>query len=290
MIKEKFENIRIVESGYNAGWGVGCNIGIENSKGELIAVVNNDAFLDIKCIEEMVNSIILKDDFGSCACKILLSDDKNKIEAVGLSIYKDGMAIARGRLEDKMKYIESEEIFCASDCVCLYRKKMLDDVQYYDPDFFMYANDSDIGWRQQLFGWKCIFNPKAVAYHAHSKSAGNYSDFKAFYVERNRLFVAFKYFPFVDFILSFYYSIYRYILQLLLIKSNKGALAKYNKESSLFKGLGILIKAYLGFVKAIPSLYRKRKYLFNRCKIERNTVSNVFKKYGVSAKVIASYE
>jgi len=290
LIRSKYENVKIIETGYNAGWGIGCNIGIAESKGEFISVVNNDAYLDNMCIEEMVKSIILKNDYGSCACKILLSDDTERIEVVGLCIYKDGMAISRGRHENKIKYDNSEEVFCASDCVCLYRREMLNEIGLYDTDFFMYANDSDIGWRQQLYGWKCIYNPASLAYHAHSKSAGNYSDFKAFHVERNRIFVAFKYFPLFDFMISFYYSFYRYLLQLLLIKSNKGSLSKYKEESSLVNGLGILIKAYFSFFKAIPLMYKKRRYYFSRCKITRRTVTNIFKLYGVSAKVIASYE
>lgn len=290
LIKCKYKDIKIIETGYNAGWGEGCNIGIKESKGEFISVVNNDAFLDYNCIEEMVKSILLKNEYGSCACKILLSDDNEKIEVVGLSIYKDGMAISRGRHENKNRYDKSEEVFCASDCVCLYKRAMFNQIGLYDSDFFMYANDSDIGWRQQLYGWKCIYNPIALAYHAHSKSAGNYSDFKAFYVERNRLYVAIKYFPIIDFIFSFYYSIYRYILQLLLIKNNKGSLSKYKEESSLFNGLKILIKAHFSFFKAFPSLYKKRKYYFNRCKISSSIIKNIFKLYGVSAKVVASYE
>jgi GT2 family glycosyltransferase len=290
LIKENFKNVKIIETGYNAGWGVGCNIGIEESKGEFISMINNDATLDEKCLDEMVKIISSNQKYGSCACKILLSEDEERIEVVGLSIYKDGMAISRGRNENKNNYLLSEEVFCASDCVCLYRRVMLDEIGLYDKDFFMYANDSDIGWRQQLYGWKCIYNPEAIAYHKHSKSAGSYSDLKVFYVERNHLFVALKYFPFFDFILSFYYTFYRYLIQLILVKRNKGALSKYKQESSLFHGLLILIKAYFGFLKALPLMYKKRKYYFRNCKISREIFRRIFDNYGVSAIKIASYE
>lgn len=290
LVKEHFKDVKIIETGYNSGWGVGCNIGIEKSRGEFVSMVNNDAYLDEKCLEEMAKSISDNQKNGSCACKILLADEKEKIEVVGLSIYKDGMAISRGRNENKNNYLSQEEVFCASDCVCLYRRNMLDEIGFYDKDFFMYANDSDIGWRQQFYGWKCIFNPNAIAYHEHSKTAGSYSDFKAFHVERNRLFVALKYFPLFDFLMSFYYSFYRYIIQLVLIKKNKGALSKYKEEASLFKGLVILVKAYVSFLKNFPLMYKKRKYYFKNCKISRHIFNMIFKKYGISAKTIASYE
>jgi GT2 family glycosyltransferase len=73
---------------------------------------------------------------------------------------------------------------------------MLDDIGLYDEDFFAYADETDMGWRAQLAGWKCIYSPKAIVYHLHSiSSGGRYSSFKAFLVERNRIWVALKNFP-----------------------------------------------------------------------------------------------
>jgi GT2 family glycosyltransferase len=46
---------------------------------------------------------------------------------------------------------------------------MVEDVsvqeQFFDEQFFAYREDADLAWRAQLMGWKCLYTPKAVAWH-----------------------------------------------------------------------------------------------------------------------------
>jgi len=37
--------------------------------------------------------------------------------------------------------------------------------EYFDEDFFSYKEDVDLSWRLQRYGWKCMYEPKAYAYH-----------------------------------------------------------------------------------------------------------------------------
>ena len=61
--------------------------------------------------------------------------------------------------------------------------------------FFLYCEDTDLGLRARWAGWKCLYVPDAVVEHHYSHSAGRASPLKAYYVERNRLFVLAKNFP-----------------------------------------------------------------------------------------------
>ena len=61
--------------------------------------------------------------------------------------------------------------------------------------FFLYCEDTDLGLRARWAGWKCLYVPEAVVEHHYSHSAGGASPLKAYYVERNRLFVLVKNFP-----------------------------------------------------------------------------------------------
>ncbi len=46
---------------------------------------------------------------------------------------------------------------------------MIDDLlvngEFFDADFFAYREDADVAWRAQLYGWRCLYTPQAVAYH-----------------------------------------------------------------------------------------------------------------------------
>lgn len=107
------------------------------------------------------------------------------IDTIGIFIYRNRRVIDDGQgLQDEGQFDEEKEVFGISGACPLYRKSALEDVkigcdgqcdsqtgtnknrgEYLDNDFFMYKEDVDISWRFQLFGWKCWYYPKAVAYH-----------------------------------------------------------------------------------------------------------------------------
>lgn len=289
-ISTLFPDVTVIENGYNAGWGVGCNVGIKSVNTEFVALINNDAYLDARCLEEMVRAIQLKSNYGSCACKIFLWENPETIEVAGVVIYKDGSSIARGRLQPAEKFSDFEEVFCASGCCGLYRRELLLRIGLFDPDFFMYCDDTDIGWRLQLTGWKCVYTPKAKAYHAHSRSSGNYSDFKAYHVERNRLYLCLKYFPFPYLVAGFFFSGYRYLYQVLKSRQGKGALAKYRKERSLLFGLKILVKVHWHALKKMPTMIRRRREFQFMAYYSRHQFGKLLHRYGGTTGQFASYE
>jgi len=289
-IHSQFPEVRMIENGYNAGWGVGCNVGIEATSSRYIALINNDAYLDERCLEEMADAIELDPQYGACASKILLWDEPEKIEVAGLVIYPDGTGVGRGRLQSSELYAEREEVFCANDCCCLYRREMIDHIGLYDPDFFIYCDETDMGYRHQLAGWRCVYAPGALAYHAHSRSAGDYSDFKAYHVERNRIYLCIKYYPWTYLLASGFRAAYRYLMQVWLSCHGGGALAKYRESKSIWRGLGILIKAHWHALGKFPVMWRRRREFCKiRCRSNRE-FAGLFKRFGITARQAASYE
>ena len=71
------------------------------------------------------------------------------------------------RIPDKGQYDRSEYVFGGTGAACLYRRAMIDDIsirnEFFDADFFAYREDADVAWRAQLLGWRCLYNPLAVA-------------------------------------------------------------------------------------------------------------------------------
>lgn len=290
-IKDRFSDITCIETGYNAGWGIACNIGMAHSNSRYIALLNNDAWIEENCIAEMVKAIELKPEYGSCASKILLGDGSDTVEACGLVIAKDGSSCGRGRLKPPSEYDAMAEIFCANDCVCLYKREMITEIGEYDPDFFIYCDETDMGFRHQIAGWKCIYQPTAVAHHAHSKSAGSYSNFKAFYVERNRIFLLLKYFPLGLMLKGFACSIIRYSFQFgISLTHKKGALARYLENHSIFSGIGILLKAHLYALFKAPTMLKRRAQMVKLRRISNQEFRMLFTRFGISLKSMASYE
>jgi GT2 family glycosyltransferase len=290
LVKKGFPDVKVIVNKTNLGFGGGNNVGIRASQGKYIMMLNNDTSLDAKCIEELKGSLEKDRSYGVCASKILLEYEDNLIDAAGIVVCPDGLAIGRGRLEKGDRYDEEVEVFFASDCACLYRREMLEDIGLYDEDFFAYADETDMGWRAQLAGWKCIYNPKAVVYHFHSASSGTYSPFKAYLVERNRIWVAIKSFPISLLIFGQFYTFWRYVLQAYGAFTGKGAVGRFTGDFSKTELIKILIKVYLSIWKSLPLMIRKRRAIQKRKRISNKEVYGLFRQYGISAKEIALKE
>jgi len=293
-INEKFPGIKLIANKENLGFDGGNNVGLKLAKGEFMMMLNNDTVLVPDCIEELKKSIEKDKRFGACASKVVLNEGKNLIDVAGIAVCLDGMSIGRGRMESIDKFNQEEEVFFASDCACLYRREMIEDIrlpdEIYDEDFFAYADETDMGWRARLSGWKCIYSPKAVCYHCHSASTSNYSPFKAFLVERNRIWVAIKSFPLPVIFLGLIYTIQRYCFQAYGALLNKGAAGKFTQEAKKSELIKILLKANVSAFLGLPRMIKKRKLIFKKKRISNNEVLQLFKRFGMSAREISFKE
>jgi len=290
-LKEQFQDVRLIINEKNLGFGAGNNIGIRASHGKYIMMLNNDTRLDPRCVEELKRSIEKDERYGACASKILLENQPDIIDGVGIVVCPDGLSFGRGRLEKSDRYDEEEEIFFASDGACLYRREMLDDIGLYDEDFFAYADETDMGWRARLAGWKCIYSPKAIVYHHHSTSSGGrVSAFKAFLVERNRIWVALKNFPISLILLGQFYTLWRYVFQTYGALRGRGAAGRFTTGSSKTELIKILLKVYLSACKKLPLMLKKRKMIQRKKRISNREVYRLIKEFGISAREIALSE
>lgn len=290
-LREKFQGVHLIMNEQNLGFGAGNNIGIRASRGRYIMILNNDTRLDPNCVEELKRSIEKDERFGACASKIFLDSKPDIIDGVGIVVCPDGLSFGRGRLEKRERYDEEEEIFFASDCACLYRREMLDDIGLYDEDFFAYADETDMGWRAHLAGWRCIYSPKAIVYHHHSTSSGGrVSAFKAFLVERNRIWVAVKNFPISLILLGQFYMLWRYAFQAYGAFMGKGTAGRFTSDFSKAELVKILLRAYFSAARKFPLMLEKRRMIQQKKRITNREVYRLIRRFGISAREIALSE
>lgn len=290
-IKERYRTVRLIENKRNLGFGGGNNIGIRHSRGSYVVIMNNDVELDRYCISEMKTAIEKDKRFGACASRIYLKGERDVLDAAGIVVCPDGLSIGRGRLEPGYFYDRDEEVFFASGCCALYRKEMLEDIkvreEYYDEDFFAYADDTDLGWRARLRGWGCIYNPRAKAYHLHSASSENYSPLKAFLVERNRMLLQIKCFPLLLVAYGLAYTTLRYLYQAYGALRGRGAAGQFTKVRPKGELVRILVRAYWGAFKEFPRMTKKRSEIQKRRTTSTREILGLLRRYGTTPREIA---
>jgi GT2 family glycosyltransferase len=239
------------------------------------------------CIAELKRVMDKNPRTGACASRIMLKFEENRLDAAGIVVCPDGLALGRGRMEPSENYKEEEEVFFASDCCTLYRKSMLDEIGHYDEDFFAYADETDLGWRARARQWQCIYVPTAVVNHHHSGTGGSHSPFKAYLVERNRICVVIKNFPITLIASGITYTMQRYLWQAYGAIAGTGRAGKFTGEYSKLQLIKILLKAYWGALVLLPKMLAKRKHIRATCTIENAEYFRLLSRYGIPAKEVA---
>jgi len=236
--------------------------------GQYLLALNNDTQLAPACLEMLVSAADRQPNSGLFAPKILSADPPHRIDTVGHLLYADGLSRGRGRLEDdRGQYDREEEILLPSGCAVLLRRAMLADVGVFDEDLFAYCEDTDLGLRAQLAGWRCTAVPGAVIYHAYSASTAHYSPLKAFLVERNRAWVAAKCLPLPLLVLSPVFTLLRLAAQGYGALTHRGAAGRFAAEQSRGALLAVLVRALVAATAGLPRALRKRRVVQARRRV-----------------------
>ena len=193
-VKKHFPFVRVVGLGANLGFAGGNGAGLESAGGEFIALLNNDARAHEEWLENLLQPMLADPTIGICASKIL-AEGTGKISSAGGAVTTACIGFDRGAGGHGSLYNTRELVFGACGAALLYRRKMLDEIGFLDDDFFLYNEDTDLSFRAQLAGWKCVYVPTAVVYHKSHATSGRLSDLHVYHHTRNLEFVWIKNMP-----------------------------------------------------------------------------------------------
>jgi len=173
-------NAQVIRNAANTGFCHAHNQAIQASKGAYYLPLNPDVEMDAGFISNLVKALENLQGYGSAAAKLLLkSREENlyRFDSTGLFLDRRRRQYLRGHGEfDQGQYDNPGEVFGVDGAAPLYRREMLEDIkidgQYFDESFFAHKEDVDLAWRARLLGWRCWYQPLAVAYHQRSFRPG----------------------------------------------------------------------------------------------------------------------
>jgi len=258
-LSEEFrERIKLILNSENIGFSPANNQGFKVSRGEWIAILNNDAVADPRWLKRSLAKAKTGERVGAVIPKIINFYDRERLDGIGVGFWLDGITRAnyRGEIDSERMDEAKPEIF--SGCACLLLRRMIEQLGGFDEDFFAYSEDTDLGVRARLCGWESVYEPGAIVYHKYSRTTserGGYSGFKLYLVERNRLWVLFRYYPWYLIMISPITSFLRYVYL---------AAQALGRSKSRAKGAGIglifsLLKAIFQGLSTIPKQIKWRR-------------------------------
>lgn len=212
---DKVKNLKVVDPGKNTGFSGGNNIGIKialEMGADYILLINNDATVDKDLILKMTKVLENNQEIGAVVPKIYFSKgqefhkDRYGKEELGKIIWfaggfidwKNVKSVHRGMDEvDHGQYDLAEDTEFATGCCVLLRKKVFEDVGFFDEKYFLYYEDSDLSERIRRAGYKIYYIPDAIVYHDNASSTGGSgSALHDYFLTRNQMLFGMTYAPF----------------------------------------------------------------------------------------------
>lgn len=193
--KEIYPTAQLIPLSNNYGFAAGNNFGLKIVDTPYTALLNNDTVVDKNWLRTLLFALENSPRAGFAASRMLFYEQPCTIDRAGDSYCRSGTAFLRGRGFPADAYNKREWVFGACAGAALYRTSMLEEIGFFDEDFFLLYEDVDLSFRAQLRGYKCLYVPEAIVYHHGSKSIGFDTDTSIYYSHRNLEWVYFQNMP-----------------------------------------------------------------------------------------------
>jgi GT2 family glycosyltransferase len=271
-IENEFRDVIIIRNPDNFGFAKAINTGLKyslgNSKPEYVLLLNNDIELETDFLMKGIASFGISDEIGSVAVKMMNYYNRDFIDDTGDFIKANGGSpLARGMEEkDEGQYDKAEYIFSACAGAAFYKTEVFVKTGLFDEDFFAYLEDVDLGFRLQLAGYKCYYNPGIICYHKRGDTSGKVNGLVVEYSEKNLIALRLKNYP----------------LFLYILYSPLFFLARCSRYFRFFffypKGIfSSAVRGYLKGVSEIPSSLHKRRIIMANKKVSSSYIRSLFK-------------
>ncbi|QWV92452.1 glycosyltransferase family 2 protein [Geomonas oryzisoli] len=273
--------VRLVPLQENAGFAAGNNAALPYAQGEYLVTLNNDTKAEPDWLEKLVAVADAHPEAGMVGCRILSYQDPERVDSMGMAICRDGMSRGnfRGRRFADLKVEDEAEILFPSACVALYRRSMVDQIGFFDGDFFAYCEDSDLGLRGRLAGWRAVLARDAIVYHKYSMTAGSLSPLKLYLVERNHYWAVLKNLPWPLILLLPFHTAQRYLTQARLVLGAKGTGGEFMSSGSKKECILALLRGMRDALLALPALARKRAQVMQHKKLSTREILQLLKRH-----------
>ncbi len=183
----KDNQVRVLQSDHNGGFGAGNNIGIkaglcDGSVPDFVYILNSDAFPEPGAIQALLDHLRANPDTAFAGSYIMGEDGTSHTTAFRFpSIFSEMEGSIRfGPVSRLLKHhrvpIEppehSQPVDWLAGASLMMRQSVLDEIGLFDETFFLYFEETDLCRRAHLAGYKIAYVRESTVTHIGSVSTG----------------------------------------------------------------------------------------------------------------------
>ncbi|MGQ9819996.1 MAG: glycosyltransferase [Candidatus Kapaibacteriales bacterium] len=183
-LKEHFRNVILIQLNENLGFGRANNFAFTIAKGKYFLLLNPDTIVEEKTLQTIYDYMVLNPNVGICGCKILNPDGTLQLACrrgfptpwvAFTKLFGLQSLFPKSQLFGKYNQTfrnpnESYFVDAISGSFMFVRKEVVEQINGFDEDFFMYGEDLDFCYRASLVGWKIAYLHTTSIIHYKGRS------------------------------------------------------------------------------------------------------------------------
>jgi GT2 family glycosyltransferase len=190
--RARFPRLKVIALDRNYGFAEGNDRAAEQAVGEWVAFLNNDMWVKPSWLKDML-SVVEERPGAVCIASRIVNWDGSALDFVGGGVNFMGQAFQLDQGKRESPHDKLRRLLFACGGAMLIRRELFLEVGGFDPDFFAFFEDVDLGWRLNVLGHDVWYTPRATAYHRHHSTARRFQPQRLrALTERNALATIYK--------------------------------------------------------------------------------------------------
>lgn len=168
VLQARYPHAQVVRLDTNTGFAPACNRGAREANADFVAFLNNDAVVDPGWLRALFAALESGGEGTVCAASKILSRDGDEVEYDGAASNLFGA----GRPHSVWGWPDLPDqpttgtpvLFASGGAMLIHRDTFLA-VGGFDPRYFAYFEDVDLGWRLWILGYRVVYAHEAIVRH-----------------------------------------------------------------------------------------------------------------------------
>ena len=185
-VKEKYPDVKIIANNENLGFAKGNNLAKKIAHAQNVLFLNPDTKITDKVIQKTLKILEEKKEIAAVGCRVMLPNGKIDYSChrglptiwntfsywSGLSKLFPKSKTFAGYTATYLDYGKSSVIDCVSGTYLLIRRTVLDEINWWDEDYFWNGEDIELCYQIKKHGMKIWYDASSEIVHFKGSSSG----------------------------------------------------------------------------------------------------------------------
>lgn len=192
-ISSRYPFVTAIRNPVNNGFSGGNNVGIRHAKGRCLFFINNDTFIETDGMQFLVERLESSPQIGGVSPKIRFAFPPQNVQFAGftpLSRYALRNRTLGYDCVDDGSYDTAHNTPYLHGAAMLIKREVIEKAGLMPEIFFLYYEELDWCTSMTRAGYELWYEPRCTVFHKESRSTGQLSKTRTYYLTRNRLLYA----------------------------------------------------------------------------------------------------